>query len=93
MRRITPKGTKNKRYGTAGNSAQEHVAHKRTAHDSADGGPAFAPFNVPGDYATRTTIADDPDSVPLEGLHAWTINTEAVAEHRARIADLIITLQ
>lgn len=61
--------------------------------DSADGGPAFAPFNVPGDYATRTTIADDPDSVPLEGLKAWTINTEAVAEHRARIADLIITLQ
>lgn len=61
--------------------------------DSADGGPAFAPFNVPGDYATRTTIADDPDSVPLEGLKAWTIDTGAVAEHRARIADLIITLQ
>jgi len=61
--------------------------------DSADGGPAFAPFNVPGDYATRTTIADDPDSVPLEGLKAWTIDTESVAEHRARIADLIITLQ
>ncbi len=61
--------------------------------DSTDGGPAFAPFNVPGDYATRTTIADDPDSVPLEGLKAWTINTEAVAANRARIADLIITLQ
>ncbi len=61
--------------------------------DSADGGPAFAPFNVPGDYATRTTIADDPDSVPLEELNAWTINTEAVAGNRARIADLIITLQ
>lgn len=38
--------------------------------DSADGGPAFAPFNVPGDYATRDSIADDPDSVPLEGLKA-----------------------
>ena len=50
--------------------------------DSADGGPAFAPFNVPGDYATRTTIADDPDSVPLEGLKAWTIDTEAVAQNR-----------
>ncbi|AWD23684.1 ABC transporter substrate-binding protein [Fuscovulum blasticum] len=61
--------------------------------DSADGGPAFAPFNVPGDYATRSTIADDPDSVPLEGLKAWTIDTEAVAANRARIADLIITLQ
>lgn len=61
--------------------------------DSADGGPAFAPFNVPGDYATRSTIADDPDSVPLEALKAWTIDTASVAENRARIADLIITLQ
>ncbi len=61
--------------------------------DSADGGPAFAPFNVPGDYATRDTVVDDPDSVPLEELDAWTINTQAVAENRARIADLIITLQ
>ncbi|MFV0333948.1 MAG: ABC transporter substrate-binding protein [Tropicimonas sp.] len=61
--------------------------------DSADGGVAFAPFNVPGDYATRSTISDDPDSVPLEGLKAWTIDTSAVAQNRARIADLIITLQ
>lgn len=61
--------------------------------DSADGGAAFKPFNVPGDYATRSTIADDPDSVPLEGLNAWTIRSEAIAENRARIADLIITLQ
>ncbi|MFV0300161.1 MAG: ABC transporter substrate-binding protein [Paracoccus sp. (in: a-proteobacteria)] len=61
--------------------------------DSADGGPAFKPFNVPGDYATRSSIADDPDSVPLEELKAWTINTQAIAENRARIADLIITLQ
>lgn len=61
--------------------------------DSVDGGPAFAPFNVPGDYATRATIADDPDSVPLEGLKAWTISAGAIAENRARIADLIITLQ
>lgn len=61
--------------------------------DSETGGPAFEPFNVPGDYATRETIADDPDSVPLEQLKAWTINSEAIAENRARIADLIITMQ
>jgi iron(III) transport system substrate-binding protein len=61
--------------------------------DSADGGAGFAPFNVPGDYATRSTISDDPDSVPLESLNAWTIRPEAIAENRARIADLIITLQ
>ena len=61
--------------------------------DSASGGPGFAPFNVPGDYATRSTISDDPDSVPLEELKAWTINPETIAANRARIADLIITLQ
>jgi iron(III) transport system substrate-binding protein len=61
--------------------------------DSADGGVAFAPFNVPGDYATRASIADDPDSVPLDELNAWTIDADAVAANRARIADLIITLQ
>lgn len=61
--------------------------------DSADGGAAFKPFNVPGDYATRSTIADDPDAVPLEELDAWTLDPDAIAANRARIADLIITLQ
>lgn len=61
--------------------------------DSANGGAAFAPFNVPGDYATRASIADDPDSVPLEKLKAWTIDPEKTAAARGRIADLIITLQ
>lgn len=61
--------------------------------DSADGGPAFRPFNVPGDYATRSTIADDPDSVGLEDLDAWTLDPDAIAANRSRIADLIITLQ
>jgi len=61
--------------------------------DSATGGPGFEPFNVPGDYATRSTITDDPDSVPLEELNAWTINPAAIAAARGRIADLIITLQ
>lgn len=61
--------------------------------DSATGGPGFEPFNVPGDYATRETVTDDPDSVPLEKLKAWTINPERTAAARSRIADLIITLQ
>ncbi len=61
--------------------------------DSPSGGPGFAPFNVPGDYATRSTISDDPDSVPLEDLKAWTIDPAATAAARRRIADLIITLQ
>jgi iron(III) transport system substrate-binding protein len=61
--------------------------------DSETGGPAFEPFNVPGDYAIRETIADDPDSVPLEDLDAWTIDPAAIAAARGHIADLIITLQ
>lgn len=61
--------------------------------DSASGGPGFEPFNVPGDYAVRSTITDDPDSVPLGELNAWTIDPAATAAARGRIADLIITLQ
>src|SRR3546814_3430512 len=51
-------------------------------NDSADGGPAFKPFHVPGDYATRSTISDDPDAVPLEELNAWTLDPDAIAANR-----------
>ena len=61
--------------------------------DSPTGGPAFEPFNVPGDYATRKTVSDDPDSVPLEKLNAWSIDPAKTVAARSRIADLIITLQ
>ncbi|NRP74603.1 hypothetical protein ILFOPFJJ_05525 [Ensifer psoraleae] len=61
--------------------------------DTPSGGPGFEPFNVPGDYATRKTIAGHPDSVKLEDLQAWTIDPQKTAAARGRIADLIITLQ
>lgn len=61
--------------------------------NSPTGGPAFEPFNVPGDYATRKTIADDPDSVPLDKLKAWRIDPARTAAARKRINDLIISLQ
>ncbi|EMS95621.1 extracellular solute-binding protein [Agrobacterium tumefaciens str. Cherry 2E-2-2] len=61
--------------------------------DSPTGGAAYEPFDVPGDYATRETIRDNPDSVKLEELEAWTINPEKTAAARNRVADLIITLQ
>ncbi|KQV10786.1 iron ABC transporter substrate-binding protein [Rhizobium sp. Root1203] len=61
--------------------------------DSPSGGPAYKPFDVPGDYATRETISDNPDSVKLEELDAWTINPAKTAMARHRVADLIITLQ
>jgi iron(III) transport system substrate-binding protein len=61
--------------------------------NSPTGGPGFAPFNVPGDYAVRKSIADHPDSVKLGDLKAWTIDPAKTAAARGRIADLIITLQ
>ena len=61
--------------------------------DTPSGGAGFEPFNVPGDYATRKTIAHHPDSVKLGDLKAWTIDPAKTAAARGRIADLIITLQ
>ena len=61
--------------------------------DTPTGGAGFEPFNVPGDYATRKTIAHHPDSVKLDDLKAWTIDPAKTAAARGRIADLIITLQ
>lgn len=61
--------------------------------DSATGGPAFEPFNVPGDYAVRPTVKDSPDSVPLKELKAWRIDPVKTAAARKRIADLVLTLQ
>jgi iron(III) transport system substrate-binding protein len=61
--------------------------------DSPTGGPGFEPFNVPGDYAVRKSIADAADSVKLADLKAWTIDPAKTAAARGRVADLIITLQ
>jgi iron(III) transport system substrate-binding protein len=61
--------------------------------DSPTGGPGFEPFNVPGDYAVRKSIADAADSVKLGDLKAWTIDPAKTAAARGRVADLIITLQ
>lgn len=61
--------------------------------DTPTGGAGFEPFNVPGDYATRTSIAHHPDSVKLGELKAWTIDPAKTAAARGRIGDLIITLQ
>ncbi len=61
--------------------------------DSDTGGPGFAPFNVAGDYATRSDIAPHPDAVPLDRFNAWSIDPAATAEIRAEVGDLILTLQ
>lgn len=61
--------------------------------DSETGGPGFAPFYVPGDYATRTDITPHPDAVPLDDFTAWRIDPNATASIRADVADLILVLQ
>lgn len=61
--------------------------------DSPTGGPAFEPFNVPGDYAVRSSIKSHADSVPLDKLKAWRIDPVKTAAARKRIADLILALQ
>ncbi|MGL5113872.1 MAG: ABC transporter substrate-binding protein [Beijerinckiaceae bacterium] len=57
-----------------------------------DGGPGFAPFAVPGDYASRTDIANHKDAVPLEKLGAWRVDPVKTAAARQKVADLILRL-
>jgi iron(III) transport system substrate-binding protein len=60
--------------------------------DTPSGGPGFAPFAVPGDYATRTDIENHKDAVPLDKLGAWRIDTARTAAARQRVADMILRL-
>lgn len=77
----------------------EHPAAARLLIDflmgdeSETGGEGFAPFYVPGDYATRNDIPGHPDAVPLDEFIAWRIDPEATAAIRQEIADLILVLQ
>lgn len=61
--------------------------------ESETGGAGFAPFYVPGDYATRTDIVSHPDAVPLADFRAWRIDPAHTAEIRQEVADLILVLQ
>lgn len=61
--------------------------------DSPSGGPGFEPFAVPGDYATRRTIEDDPAALPLDEVPLWTMDPLKTAERRAKILDMVIAEQ
>lgn len=61
--------------------------------NSPTGGAAFAPFYVPGDYATRTDIRPHPDAIPLEQFRAWRINPARTFSERQKVADLLLTLR
>lgn len=81
------------------NPKTEHPAAARLAvdfmmgDDSETGGPAFAPFYVAGDWATRTDIAPHPDAIPLADFTGWQIDPAATAQIRADVADFILALQ
>ena len=61
--------------------------------DSATGGEAYEPFYVAGDYPTRTDIKVPADALPLDQLGAWEIAPEKSAEHRADVADFLLSIQ
>jgi iron(III) transport system substrate-binding protein len=61
--------------------------------DSETGGPGYKPFYVAGDWATRGDIAPHPDAIPLASFNGWVIDPAATAAIRARVADLILSLQ
>ncbi|KKB11741.1 iron ABC transporter substrate-binding protein [Devosia geojensis] len=61
--------------------------------DSDTGGPGYAPFYVPGDYATRGDIVDHPDAVPLAEFSAWSVDPVATSSIRQAVGDLVLELQ
>ena len=61
--------------------------------DSEDGGPAYAPFYVAGDYPTRNDIVDPADALPREDFTAWEITPEDSAETRDDVNDFILTVE
>lgn len=61
--------------------------------ESKTGGPALAPFYVPGDYLTRIDIPPQPDAIPLDEFNAWRIDPQETATVRDQIGDLILMLQ
>lgn len=61
--------------------------------DSEDGGPAYAPFYVAGDYPTRSDIVDPADALPREDFTAWEIDPEASADTRDDVNDFILTVE
>lgn len=78
---------------TAHPAAARLLIHFMMGDDSPTGGPAYAPFYVPGDYATRTDITPHPDAIPLDEFRAWRIDPERSFSIRSQVADLILVLQ
>ena len=78
---------------TANPAAARLVIDFMMGDESKTGGPAFAPFYVAGDWATRTDIAPHPNAIPLADFTGWQIDPAQTANIRADVADFILTLQ
>jgi iron(III) transport system substrate-binding protein len=74
-------------------AAARLLIHFMMGDNTPTGGAAFAPFYVPGDYATRRDIKQHPDAIPLEQLRAWRMNPTKTFQARKRVADLVLTLR
>jgi iron(III) transport system substrate-binding protein len=74
-------------------AAAQLVIHFMMGDDTPTGGAGYAPFYVPGDYATRIDIAPHPDAVPPSQLRAWFIDPQRTYQIRQQVADLILTFQ
>jgi iron(III) transport system substrate-binding protein len=59
---------------------------------SRNGGPGFRPFWMPGEYPTRVDIALHPETIPLDRLSIWRTDPARIAETRARVLDLLLSL-
>ena len=73
-------------------AAARLVIHFMMGDNTDTGGPAYAPFYVPGDYATRTDITPHPDAIPLDEFRAWRLNPAAIIAERDAVADLILSI-
>ncbi len=74
-------------------AAARLLVHFMMGDDTPSGGAGFEPFNVAGDYPTRTDLAPHPDALPLAKLNAWRIDPVKVAATRKRVADFILARQ
>lgn len=79
--------------GARNPAAARLFIHFIMGDESPDGGPGFAPFYVPGDYATRTDIEPHPDAIPLGEFRAWFVDAEQTLTIRDDVADLILSLK
>ena len=74
-------------------AAARLLIHFMMGDDSPGGGAGFAPFYVPGDYATRLDIEPHPEAIPLDNLNAWFVDATETLSVRQEVADLVLTLQ